>query len=310
MAPRNRNSFRISGGSDSSYTRAQFRREFPDDATCLEWLKDRTYPDGIHCSLCDKVTPHYRVLSRPSYSCQFCGHHVHPMRGTIFEKSSTNLVLWFEAIFIISSTRCGISAKQLEREIGVTYKTAWRMFHLIRSMLGESDGTKLSGKVEVDETYFTRSLRTRPKTARGRTGYSPGKQVVMGMVERKGQVVAKHIPAASSIELNSHIREFILPGSLVFTDHLPAYRNLRKKGYQHHRINHSQKVYVKGDTHTNTIESFWGLLKNNLQGVYHSVSAKYLQLYIDEVAFRYNRRSKGYPMFRDVLGRASARPVA
>jgi transposase-like protein len=306
MAPRNRNDFRISGGSDSSYTRAQFRQEFPDDATCLEWLMSRTYPNGVHCPICDKITPHYRVKSRPSYSCQFCGHHVHPMQGTIFEKSSTNLVLWFEAIFIMSSTRCGISAKQLEREIGVTYKTAWRMFRLIRSMLAESDGTKLSGKVEVDETYFVRSRRTRPKVARGKKGFSPGKQTVFGMVEREGRVIAKHIAGPSAKELQGNIREFILPGSLVFTDEAPSYKKLRGKGYRHRRINHSQKVYVRGDTHTNTVESFWGLLKNNLQGVYHSVSAKHLQLYIDEVAFRYNRRSKGYPMFRDVLERASS----
>jgi ribosomal protein L24E len=264
MAPRNRNGFRISGGSDATYTRAQFRQEFPDDATCLEYLKNKAYPNGIHCAACDKITPHYRVVSRPSYSCQFCGHHVHPMKGTIFEKSSTNLVLWFEAVFLMSSTRCGISAKQLEREIGVTYKTAWRMFRLIRSMLAEDDSTKLGGKVEVDETYFTRSKRTRPKYARGVSGYSPGKQTVMGMVEREGRIIAKHITAPSARELQGNIKEFVLPGSLIFTDEAPAYKTLRRKGYRHRRINHSQKVYVRGDTHTNTIESFWGQLKNSI----------------------------------------------
>jgi transposase-like protein len=296
MAPRNRNSFEISGGSDSTYTRAAFRRDFPDDAACLEWLKARRWPDGIPCPVCKKITPHYRVESRPSYSCQFCGHHVHPTAGTIFHKSSTNLVLWFEAIFLMASTRCGISAKQLEREIGVTYKTAWRMFRLIRSMLGADGGTRLSGKVEVDETYFTTSKRSRPKEARGISGYSPGKRTVMGMVERGGRVIAKHIEAPSSRALNANVREFVMPGSLVFTDYAPVYSNLRRKGYRHKRINHSERVYVKGDIHTNNIESFWGMLKGGIKGVYHSVSAKHLQKYVDEYAFRYNRRGKGHPM--------------
>ena len=160
MDPRNRNSYRISGGSHSTYTRAQFRQDFPDDAACLEWLKNYLYPQGIRVHKCQKVTAHYRVQSRPSYSCQFCGHHVHPTAGTIFHKSSTNLVLWFEAIFLMSSTRCGISAKQLEREIGVTYKTAWRMMRLIRS-LAKRRRWPLKGTVEMDETYFNRSKRNK-----------------------------------------------------------------------------------------------------------------------------------------------------
>src|SRR5438045_1225511 len=124
MAPRDRNSLLRMMSSDSTYTRAEMRRDFPTDAACLDWLKEFLYPDGITCVKCGRVTKHHRVASRPSYSCDQCGHHVHPTAGTIFEKSSTSLVLWFEAIFLMSSTRCGISAKQLERELGVTYKTA------------------------------------------------------------------------------------------------------------------------------------------------------------------------------------------
>src|SRR5579859_5964716 len=120
------------------YTKKDFDRQFPNDATCLEWLFRRFYPDGtVYCEKCERETKHHRVQSRPSYSCDYCGHHVHPTANTIFHKSPTPLTTWFYAIYLMASTRCGISAKQIERETGVTYKTAWRMFKQIRSMLGD-----------------------------------------------------------------------------------------------------------------------------------------------------------------------------
>ena len=125
--------------SDSRYSFMEFEREFPDDATCLEWLVSHLYPDGIYCPKCERVTKHHRIAARPAYACQFCGRHEYPMVGTIFEGSSTSLRLWFHAMYLMASTRCGISAKQLEREIGVSYPTAWRMFKQIRSMLDQDD---------------------------------------------------------------------------------------------------------------------------------------------------------------------------
>jgi transposase-like protein len=155
MSKSNRNNPMRCGSSDGTFSMMEFEREFPDDAACLEWLVARLYPDGIFCPTCKAVTKHHREAKRPSYACQNCGHHEHPMKGTIFEDSATSLKLWFHAIYLMSSTRCGISAKQIEREIGVTYKTAWRMFHKIRSMLDESgDGPQLSGKVEIDESLY------------------------------------------------------------------------------------------------------------------------------------------------------------
>jgi transposase len=112
----------------------EFERQFPDDAACLEFLVEKLYPEGIYCPTCEKVTKHHREKGRPSLACQWCGHHEHPLVGTIFENSATSLRLWFYAMYLMASTRCGISAKQLERELGVTYKTAWRMFHKIRSL--------------------------------------------------------------------------------------------------------------------------------------------------------------------------------
>ena len=151
------------------------KAEFPTEESCLEWLLNFLYPAGVECRKCGKVTKHHRVKGRKSYSCQVCGHHVHPTAGTIYHKSSTPLRDWFYAVFIMSSTRCGVSAKQLERELGVTYKTAWRMFKLIRSMLSETGG-KLGGEVEVDETFVSHKSRRGAKHGRN----LEGKSVVVG----------------------------------------------------------------------------------------------------------------------------------
>ena len=315
MAPRNRRSTERSPSSFSTYSRAEFTREFPDDDTCLAWLKDQLYPDGIWCKNCERVTPHYRVQSRPSYSCQFCGHHVHPTAGTIFHKSSTSFHLWFQAIYLMSATRCGISAKQLEREIGVNYKTAHRMFRLIRSLLAGDVTEPLTGEVEMDETFLAR--RRRASDPPRKPGLSPGERVVMGTVERHGRIVARYVPGANYLEAIHHLRTFVLPAATVFTDESAIYRQVEKEGYTHKRISHSAKVYVDGDIHTNTIEAFWSNFKRGLRGVYHSVSSAHLQSYVDEYAFRYNHRFDR-SMFHAFLARvvqtavpsASASPAA
>jgi transposase-like protein len=142
----------------SKFTAKDFDRQFPDDATCLEWLKSYFYPDSIFCEKCNRVTSHHRITSRPSYCCAYCGHHVHPTAGTIFQKSTTPLTTWFYAVYLMASTRCGISAKQIERETGVAYQTAWRMVTRIRSLLAE--GTPIgrhrvaSIRMSAEKTYL------------------------------------------------------------------------------------------------------------------------------------------------------------
>lgn len=278
------------------YTLLDFEKQFPNDDVCLEWLKDYLYPDGIFCETCQKITNHYRVASRKSFSCQFCGNHVHPTADTIYHKSTTPLRLWFYAVYLMASTRCGISAKQLERELGVTYKTAWRMFKQIRSMLAEDD-KQLSGKVEADETYVGGRMKG-GKRGRG----SENKTIVAGVVERKGSVITKVIPNVQAKTLIPFIHEKVLPESLIFTDELRSYNSLKYHGYEHKRVHHAEKVYVLGDAHTNSIEGFWSLVKGGIRGVYHQVSAKYLQTYFNEYAFRYNRRKDTTPMFLSFLG--------
>jgi transposase len=284
------------------YTIEDFHRDYPDENACLERLRRRHYPDGSTCEKCHRPTKYHRDSGRKSYSCQWCGHHVHPTAGTIFHKSSTPLRLWLYAVFLMAQTRCGISAKQLERELGVTYKTAWRMFHEIRKMLTEDDGPPLSGTVEMDETYYGGRRRG---TKRGRPGDDSHKTPVFGIAQRQGRVVAKAVPNAKNATLMPHVRKKVLPESVVYTDEFTAYDRLKRDGYRHSRVHHAEEVYVAGDVHTNTIEGFWSLLKRGIGGVYHSVSAKHLQGYLDEYAFRYNHRKDERPMFDTMLSRVT-----
>lgn len=281
------------------YTIKDFQNQFPNDDVCLEWLKNYLYPNGIFCNTCDKVTKHHKVASRRSYSCDYCGHHVHPTADTIYHKSTTPLTSWFYAIYLMSSTRCGIAAKQLERELGVTYKTAWRMFKQIRSMLAE-ENLQLTGKVEIDETYVGARNRGN-KRGRG----ADNKTIVAGAVERGGNVVAKIVPNVKRETLIPFIEETVMSNTRIFTDELATYavlNRLPERQYRHETVNHVHKVWVCGEAHTNSIEGFWSLLKGGLRGVYRRPSPEYLQQYVNEYAFRYNRRHDVTPMFYSFLG--------
>lgn len=313
MAARQRNSLQRSRSSESQMTYSRFLDLFPNNAACVEYLKDQHYPDGSECPKCGKKTKFHRIKSRAAYSCQYCRHQVYPTAGTIFHKSTVNLQLWFYAIYLMSSTRCGISAKQLEREIGVTYKTAHRMFKQIRSLLSEDDDEPLSGEVEVDETAIGGKPRqgdvakyAKPNesdlSGAGGRWRQDNKTTVFGMVERGGRIKASVVDGRSASTLKGQITEHVLPSSTVFSDEWPAYNGLEGT-YRHRRIRHSEKIYVSGDVHTQTIEGFFGLLKTGMRGVYHSVSDRYLQSYLNEYTFRYNRRDGREPLFWAILSR-------
>ena len=299
------------------YTISQFNEDFPTEEACLDHVAALVYPTWpeAHCRKCEEVTKHHRLKSRKAFTCQKCGTHIYPLAGTIFEKSRTPLKSWFYAMYLMSTTRRGISAKQMERELGVTYKTAWRMFKQIRELFDEDGDGPLTGTVEMDETYVGGRPRYRGalkpeknqfgQTKKGRRALShPNqKKPVFGMVTRGGQVRALATGDTKGTTLMPIIEAHILPGTMVFTDEAMMYRSLTRRGYPHKRVHHQAKVYVDGDVHTNTIEGFWSLLKKGIGGVYNAVGADYLQNYVNEYAFRYNHRKDDAPMFRTMAGR-------
>lgn len=306
--------------SESSFSLMEFVREFPDDDACLEWLwRTRHAEDGehAHCPRCDKQRSfkHYKnkTRTRQVWTCTSCSYQLSPTAGTIFHKSSTSLHLWFYAMWIMTSTRCGVSAKQLERELGVTYKTAWRMFRLIRTELMEQDDEPLNGDVEADETWISprrpRNTVKRARLAAGvvhkNTPHSIEYPMVFGAVERGGRVKAEVLPDSRRQTLEGKMREYVLPESLIYTDEWIGYSGLDKIGYRHRRIRHSARIYVEADTHTQTIDGFFGMLKNAIRGVHHGVSEKWLQGYLNEYAWRWNHRDDGRAMFLTLLQRAA-----
>lgn len=219
------------------YTLKDFNRDFPTDDACLEHIKNARWPDGIHCAKCDAITSHHRIEGRKVYSCSGCGSHVSPTAGTIFHKSSTPLRTWFYAIFLMASTRTGISAKQLERETGVTYKTAWRMFKQVRELMAQEDGLQLFGDVEIDETYIGGKEANKHESKKRHAGRGPvGKTTVVGIVERDGPAVVKVQPDNRAATIIPMVQDHVHPNrAIVFTDEHGAYNRLSSLGYAHWR---------------------------------------------------------------------------
>ncbi len=287
------------------YTIAQFNEQFPTEESCLEWLRQKRWPENIECPSCEKTNKFHRVKGRKVYECAFCGHQMSPTAGTILHKSRTPLKSWFYTIFVLASTRTGVSAKQIEREIGTTYKTAWRMYTLIRKMMNET-GIELFGHVEVDETYIggkDKNRHANKKTSR-RGRAADGKTIVVGLIERNGKAVAKVTPNAKKETILPMIVEHV-PNSttVIYTDEYSPYRTLPKLGYTHKVVQHAAQNYVSSEAHTNNIENFWSQVKRGIDGAHHSVSPKYLQDYVDSYLFRFNRRNDETPMFESLLDR-------
>ena len=277
------------------YTIKDLEKQFPTDDACSDFLFRLRYPDGVYCEKCGKITKHYKRSGIKFYSCEFCGRGVSPTANTIFHKSNTPLRSWFHAIFLMASTKTGISAKQLQRELGVTYKTAWRIFTQIRKLMAE-DINPLSGQVEVDETYI--GGRRAGKRGRG----ASGKSVVMGIVGRKGNAIKKVIPDVKARTLLPIVAKHVSNGdTTIFTDELGSYNRVDKLGYAHEIVQHAAKQYVRGIAHVNTVESLWSTIKRGIDGVNHSVSTLHLQSYLDSYIFRYNHRKDEQSIFQSLL---------
>ncbi len=281
-----------------TYTIKDFNAMFPTDDACLDFLFHARWPKGVFCQKCGKVTKHYKRGGIKFYECEFCGMGVAPASGTILHKSDTPLRSWFYATFLMSTTRTGMSAKQLQRELGVTYKTAWRMFTQIRKLMSENVNP-LTGQVEVDETYIGGKRAGR----RGRG--AAGKTVVIGMVERKGNAIAKVIPNVKAKTLLPMIEAKVAKQgkTVIYTDELQSYNKVEVLGYGHEIVQHAAQQYVRGNAHVNTIEALWSTIKRGIDGVNHHVSPFYLQGYLDAYIYRYDHRKDEQPMFLSLLSR-------
>jgi transposase len=282
----------------TKYTVKDFNADFQTEADCLAFVFKMRYPNGATCK-CGKKGCFYPIKKRKCYCCSHCGYQISPTAGTIFHKSETPLRSWLFAMFLISNSKNGVSAMELQRQIGVTYKTAWRMAHQIRKLM-QSGGGMLSGVVEADETYIG-GIRSGGKRGRG----SENKTPIIGVLQRGGSVQAKVADNVKTQTVLPNILANVEKGATVCTDELWSYNPLTKAGYNHERIGHGAKEYVRGNVHTNSIEGFWSQLKRSINGTFHHVSPQHLQKYVNEFVYRYNLRESDAPIFSDLSERVS-----
>lgn len=274
----------------------QFLTTFSNDDVCLEHLFRTRFGNSIICPKCGQVDKFKKLSNMPAYTCN-CGHHIHPMVGTPFESSRTPLQKWFYAMYLFTTTRHGVSAKELQRQLGVTYKCAWRMGQEIRKYMGSVDGNiPLSGTVEIDETYVG------GKTTGGKRGRgAPNKTVVLGMLEKDGDVMTKIVENVRRKTIYPHIEENIVQGSTIHSDELRSYATLDTKGYIHDTVNHSAGEYVRNGIHVNGLEGFWSLFKRSVRSTHVHISGKHMAKYLGEFEFRYNLRKNPSAMFQILL---------
>lgn len=253
------------------YTIKTFRKDFPNDDRCLEYIFRARFPE---------CKDYHRVSTRMAYVQNGTGRHISPLVGTIFQKSTTPLTLWFYAMYLFSVSKNGVSAKEIERQLGVTYPTAWRICKLIRQLM-KQEGDMLSGIVEADETY----LHGKP---------------LLGAVERGGAVRVRMTENRKSESVVPFLAANVKEGSTLVTDNANVYKNI--KGVKHRPMNSNK--YTKGALATTSIEAFWGNLKRSIAGTHHFVSPKHLQSYLDFFSFQHEYRTSEVPLFLALLSRA------
>lgn len=271
-------------------TLRQFQDRFPTEDSCLDHLFQVRYGTDFDCPKCDRPAKYSRVKGRRSYQCNWCAHNLYPTAGTPFDRTRTSLRDWFYVMFQFCSSRNGVAAKEVERQLGVTYKTAWRMCDQIRKYMTAVDGCNTIGgfgtEVEIDETLIGGK---RPGKGPGR--HLENKTFVLGMVERGGQLVTRIVPDVKRVTLLPIVKEAVAEGTQIHTDGLHTYKVLGKHGFQHCYVSHHQGEYVsETGCHVQTIEGFWAQLKRGINGTHIHVSAKHLPKYLGEFEYRWNMR--------------------
>lgn len=279
---------------DSKYSIVNLKEDFPNEEACLKFIFDT-----LHSSTCSCGGEYRPLKGRKQYQCSRCRFQIAPMAGTIFHKSDTPLSLWFHAIWVFANAKSGISAKEMERQLGVTYKTAWRILFLIREALKQDD-EKLKGNVEIDTGFFGGKGYAGKNNER-RSHVMAKKSIVLIAAERGGNIRAQVVPVASAQSMQAFIKKNIESVSTrILTDSSRVY--LRSdKTHEREAVNH-QKEYVRGDVHTNTVETFFAHLKRSIGGTYKVISKKHLQSYLDAFVFHYNNRHNDRERFSSLFG--------
>ena len=274
----------------------QLMERFHSDGKCREVLEELRWPDGVACPRCGG-SRHAHDTVRGVYDCYACGYQFSVLAGTIFHDTKLPLRKWFIAVMLMVESKKGISANQLKRVLGVSYKTAWYLCHRIRAAVREAYPVPLKGIVEIDETFIGGEVR-----GKGR-GYKGNKAVVVGAVQREGKIMLQVVPDRSRKTLHSFADEAVaVEAEAIHTDDWRPYRGIGDEDTRHETVNHSIGEYARGDVHTNSVENIWSLLKRSIIGSYHKVSVKHLDAYLDELEWRFNNRDNPY-LFRDTLTR-------
>ena len=284
----------------------EFNKKFPTEIACINHFVQIRYQGQINCRHCGNSKVYHRQDEPKKFQCNACKNSFSVFKDTIFEKSNTDLRKWMYAIHLFLNSKKGISGYQLQREIGVTYKCAWRMLKQIRLAMSNVQNKEFIGNlVEADETYVGGKPRKKnkkddddetPPTPRGR---ATKKNAVAGCIDRINKSVFAKVMTKneqnqklSGIQLLDMLSQVVIQDSVIISDEFKGYNILNKKtNHLHLKVDHTKEYIANDDVHTNNIESFWSTLKRGIVGIYHHVSSKYLQKYVDEFCFRYNNRS-------------------
>jgi transposase-like protein len=277
------------------YTLQEFLKEYPTDAACLDKVFKLRFGELKRtCPHCENETQFRRITTRRSYQCRLCYHQLYPCANTPFNKTRTPLNYWFYVMYLMTTTRNGVSSKEVERALGVTYKTAYKMTTQVRKLMTEQRARKLKGFVEIDETYVSVGKHEGAKNQRGLSK----KKAVLGMVERLGEVRLIVVDEVKKNTIFPIIEANVDKEANISTDELPLYKNLNKEGFKNHdTVKHAMGEYRRDKTCTNTVEGAFGQLKRMIYGTHIHISEKHLHKYVGEAEFRYNHRFKDVDMF-------------
>lgn len=281
---------------------------FGTDDRCREILEELRWPEGAECPRCGSPKLS-RIRDRGQFDCDSCRYQFSAMAGTVFHDSHLPLRKWFIATYLMTESKKGISANQLKRMLGVSYKTSWYLCHRIRSAMQGANPSVLSGVVEADETFMGGKARNMHNADRARKIHGTGgtdKMTVVGAIERGGKVRLRLVPNRRKASVLGFLESVVADNAeAVYTDELPSYNTLGDEDTVHASVSHGQDEWVRGDVHTNTVESVWSLFDRAMVGSYHQLSRKHIAAYLQEFEWRFNNRENPY-LFRDTLTRLLA----